>query len=342
MSSTMERNHKLDFLRAVSIICVLIIHCVVLYEPTTAAERVIGGWLEMVTRPCIAVFLFISGYLFKTNLQDSSYLWKKYKRVIMPYLFFCLVTLLSRGRSQIVTYIMSKPIDLIIDILLGNIWGIYYFVFVIVFLYTLAFIILRNPKLRTQLIPLTLLLFVVNLLQGAYYYPIVDTFNVSNSRLAILYSERFILSWPAFFFLGILFKKYNGQVLIERHSQKVIFFWVFIFTFYNCLYFIGIENIYEYNSVIGTFYSLTTIAALLLFNIKNKIIDFLSEVSYSIYLSHVFFVAELKLIGDDLGIEWSLLSWIIVSFFVSLIGSLILYLIAKLIFKQKSYLIIGA
>ena len=340
----MKREYKLDFLRALAIISVLIIHAVLFYEPSEkiGIEMLVGGWLTMTVRPCIAIFLFLSGYLFKTDFKDVSYLIKKYKRVILPYLFFSLITLIIRGKTQIIDYITSRPVDILIDILIGNTWGIYYFVFVIVFIYALAFFILKTPQFRVHLISITLLLFVLNLLQGAYYNSLINILNIANTEFARFYSERFLLSWPFFFFLGIIFKKYNGQLLIDNHKSLVTYCWIYIFTIYSFLYFIGVDNIDVFNSVIGTFYSLATIAFLLQFNIRNEFLNFLSKISYSIYLSHILFIDQFKNISHSLEIEWPFLSWLIIGFSVSLIGSIIVYLIAKILLKEKSGIIIGA
>lgn len=340
----MKREYKLDFLRALAIISVLIIHAVLFYEPSEkiSIEMLVGGWLTMTLRPCIAIFLFLSGYLFKTDFKDVSYLIKKYKRVIIPYLLFSLITLIIRGKTQIIDYITSRPSDILIDIVIGNIWGIYYFVFVIVFIYTLAFFILKNTQFRVHLISITILLFVLNLLHGAYYNSLINILNIANTEFARFYSERFLLAWPFFFFLGIIFKKYNGQVLIDNHKSLVTYCWIYIFTIYSFLYFIGVDNIDVFNSVIGTFYSLATIAFLLQFNIKNEFLNFLSKISYSIYLSHILFIDQFKNISHSLGIEWPFLSWLIIGFSVSLIGSIIVYLIAKIFLKEKSGIIIGA
>jgi peptidoglycan/LPS O-acetylase OafA/YrhL len=97
-----------------------------------------------------------------------------------------------------------------------------------------------------------------------------------------------------------------------------------------------------FNSVIGTFYSLATIAFLLQFNIRNEFLNFLSKISYSIYLSHILFIDQFKNISHSLEIEWPFLSWLIIGFSVSLIGSIIVYLIAKILLKEKSGIIIGA
>jgi fucose 4-O-acetylase-like acetyltransferase len=82
----MKRDHKLDFSRALAILGVLVIHSVGRYAHSEI-EGIIGGWFGLVARPCIAIFLFVSGVLFEKG-QNISYLRHRMRRVLYPYLFF--------------------------------------------------------------------------------------------------------------------------------------------------------------------------------------------------------------------------------------------------------------
>lgn len=339
----MERNHKLDLLRAIAIICVLIIHACNQRYTNTDTELLISAWLTTFTRPCIAIFIFLAGYLFRQSNLNIDYLFRKYQRVLVPYLVFCLLTILERGRTGTIGYIGSNLDDILLGIVTCDIRGIYYYIFVIVILYTMAYIVLSNQWLNDRIVPITIGFFVLNLLHGTYYDSIAETLGLVNADTGIvpLYHDRFLFYWPFFMFLGILFKRYNWQQFIDSRKYTVISFWIATFISYNILFFLNVDNIYGYNSVIGTFYSIATIAFLLLSNFQHAVVTFLSQISYFIYLIHYFFLSILDEITNDLGLE--LPFWFsIIRFTIMLTGSILCYLIGKQLLKRNSVIVMGA
>jgi surface polysaccharide O-acyltransferase-like enzyme len=339
----MERNHKLDFLRAFAIICVLVIHTTNERYAHTDTEFWISAWLNTFTRPCIAIFIFLAGYLFRQKNLDLDYLFRKYQRVLVPYLFFALLTILERGRSGTLGYVSNHFQDILYGIVTCDIRGIYYYIFVIVILYTLAFIVLKNEWLSDRVVPITLGLFALNLLHGAYYGSIANSLGLVDASTSIVpfYHDRFLFYWPFFMFLGILFRRHNWQQVIDSKQHTVLWFWIAIFVSYNVLFFLNVDNIYGYNSVIGTFYSIATIAVLLLSNIHGAVVTFLSQISYSIYLTHYFFLSLLDGLEVDLGLRMPL--WFSIFRFTLILGSSILvYVIGKQLLKRKSVIVLGA
>jgi peptidoglycan/LPS O-acetylase OafA/YrhL len=328
----------MDWIRAIAIIFVLIIHsaheCVY-----TDQQELIAGWFSTVTRPAIAMFLFISGYFFK-EYPSFSYLLTRYKRVLIPYLFFSFLAILYQQRIiYVFNYVVSDWDTLFINLLIGYTWGVYWFIPLIIFVYSMAFLVLHF-RFGQNLLLLTLVLFVINLLHSAYYVPLIQSCGIEDNKLIWYYSYRFFISWPFFFFLGLLFRKYNIEKAITDYSGVIIFLWIATFLVVNALYFTGV-GLDMYNSVIGTIYSLATICLILLINLENRVITFISKISYLIYLAHYFFVTGFKAAEGILGIQWPFWFWLI-SFFVSLIGPMILYFLAKKILREKSSLVVGA
>jgi len=338
----MERNHKLDFLRAFAIICVLVIHTTNQRYAHTDTEFWISAWLNTFTRPCIATFIFLAGYLFRQRNLDLDYLFRKYQRVLVPYLFFAVLTVLEQGRTGTIGYVSNNLQGILFGIVTCGIRGIYYYIFVIIVLYTLAFVVLKTRWLNERIVPITIGLFALNLLHGAYYNSIATTLGLIDGSTGYvpLYHDRFLFYWPFFMFLGILFKRYNWQEVINSRKNTVIWFWVSIFAAYNVLFFLSIDNIYGYNSVIGTFYAIATIAFLLLSDLRHAVIVFLSQISYSIYLTHYFFLSFLNEWEADAGLEMPL--WFsIIRFTLILGGSILVYLIGKQLLKRNSVVVIG-
>jgi peptidoglycan/LPS O-acetylase OafA/YrhL len=330
----MKRDHKLDFSRALAILGVLVIHSVGRYAHSEI-EGIIGGWFGLVARPCIAIFLFVSGVLFEKG-QNISYLRHRMRRVLYPYLFF--------SAFASVYEVSFNHINSIYEILLrictGGIFNIYYFVFVIVCMYIIVFILDKLGVLEKYITALLLVSLMINLLHVSYFKQICDFLDIKD-KWKDYYLIRSLLIWSPYYLFGIYYRAFKLEKTILENKILIRVVWVSTLAFYSLLHLIQIGNIDGYNSVIGTTYSLTTILFLLTFDIRGKGIYFLSTISYSIYLSHIFFVYALRDFAHISAIE--LPFWFgLISLILSLIGSLLVYYIGKLAFRSKSLCIIGA
>ena len=330
----MERDHKLDFLRALAIIGVLVIHSAARYADTEF-ESMIGGWFALVARACIANFLFVSGALFKRN-QDVSYLEHRIKRVLYPYLFFSAFALVYKVSLNLIDNIY----EVLLRIFTGGIFNIYFFVFVIICMYIIIFILDKSGILEKYLAALLLISLMINLLHASYSKQIFDFLGVED-KWKDYYYLRTLLIWSPYYFLGICYRSFKLEKAVLENKMLIRVTWIFIIIFYSLLYFIDIDNIGGYDSVIGTIYSFATILFLLTFNVRSQLIYFISKTSYSIYLSHIFFVYILRDVAPLFLIEVPF--WLgLISLILSFIGSLCVYYIAKLVFKSKSMYFIGA
>ncbi len=332
------RNHKMDLVRATAIIFVLIIHSSHEYV-NNYNQEIIAGWFSTVTRPTIAMFLFVSGYFFNPN-PTLPYLLKHYKRVLVPYFVFsCLAILYQQQIIGVPNYIISHWNIVLINLLMGYTWGVYWYIPTIIFVYTIAFFVLHSSQ--KNLIWITIVSFVINLLHGTYYAPIVDFLGVGESKVIWYYSYRFFISWPFFFFLGLTFRHYCLEEIVNNHCKKILLLWIGIFLVVNLIYFTKVGLTDMYNSVIGTIYAVSTIFLVLTIDVKSATITFVSKLSFLIYLAHYFFIAGLKTVEKMSGTVWPFWFWVF-SFAISLIGPIVLYFIAKKILHDKSILIIGA
>jgi len=333
----MERDHKLDFLRALAIIGVLVIHSATRYAGSEL-ERAIGIWFTVVASPCIALFLFVSGALFRQD-QDVSYLKHRMKRILCPYLVFSTFALIYIYKASLPAIVADIKVVLL-KILTGGIFNIYYFVFVITCIYIISYLLDKLGFLEKYIISIFLVSLMVNLLHASYFRQLCDYVGVKD-KWRNYYYLRTLLIWFPFYFFGICYRflKLEKTILEKKILIRVI--WAFIFVFYSLLHFMHIDNIAGHNSVIGTTYSLTTILFLLTFNIRNEDMCFISKISYSMYLSHIFFVYMLKDVSSLLFVKVPF-SFSLISFILSFTGSLFVYYIVKLVFKSRSLYIIGA
>lgn len=345
----MERDYKVDFLRAIAIIFVLIIHSTNRYG-VTHTELLIANWFALFTRPTIAIFLFIAGYLIKIDAFGTRQLSRRLVRVLVPYAIFSLLALLydTIGFYQVsLEAWMLELGDFALDFMVANTMSIYYFVFVIISMYLMAFLILRVGFLRARLRSITIILVVLNVLHALFFEPIVQYFQLSDSQLLFIYFYRSPLIWSAFFFLGILFRQYDGQKIVDQYRTHIWALFSGVFILYNILYFtlfqhsfIGRTADLGYNSIIGTVYSLITVFFLLTFNFQHKAIDFLSRISYFLYLSHIFFVYILQTLIFRLDLYrgfWAIL----VSLAISFVGPIVLYFIMKRMLGKRTQFLLG-
>jgi peptidoglycan/LPS O-acetylase OafA/YrhL len=330
----MERDHKLDFLRALAIIGVLVIHSAERYAHSEI-EGVIGGWFALVARPSIAIFLFVSGALFKKG-QDISYLKHRLKRVLYPYLVFSALALAYKLGFNLIGNIY----DTFLRILTAGTFNIYFFVFVIVCIYIVIFALDKSGILEKHIASLLLISLIINLLHASYFKQICDVWGVKD-KWKDYYYLRSLLIWLPYYLFGIYYRSFELGKIVFENRILVRVLWVSTFAFYSFLHFMQIGNIDGYNSVIGTIYSLTTILFLLTFDFKNQIITFISKISYFLYLSHIFFVYALRDFARNLEIVLPF-GFGLVSLILSFVGPLLVYVIAKRVFKSRSYYTIGA
>jgi len=182
---------------------------------------------------------------------------------------------------------------------------------------------------------------IMNLLHGVYYPDISSKLTSFASMHVIteLYTLRLPFSWPFYFFAGMLFRQYNLINVIKEMKNSIFLNWTFLFLIYNGLIFLNYHYI-DYCSVIETLYSLAIIMVLLLFSPTNKYLSLIGQMSYTIYLSHLFFVFGLRNLSWRIDINWPY--WFTaVSFMLSLLGPVCLCLFGKKILGDKSKLFIG-
>lgn len=281
-----QRDRNFDFMKAVAIICVLIIHCAFGCESTGGANQQIADWLGTFTRPCIAIFLFVAGYFFTRNTSRAQ-MFLRLKRILIPYLLFSVLAFLYQTRViHALETFLAQPGLVLRDLLIGNTWGIYWFIPVILTNSLLGWWLIRDN--RPSLIWITLAFFVINLIHTAYFDRIVALAGIADDPGLWLYSYRFYVSWPFYFFFGALAHQYQLVRVFRTNRKAVVLLWLLVFVTYNLLFAFGVVQPGGYNSVIDTLASLSAIAALCTLQVNVPLFSFIGETSYTIYLFHFF------------------------------------------------------
>lgn len=284
------RDYKLDWMRAIAIILVLLIHSSTRYLDSGTAGMQIALIISTLSRPCIAIFLFLAGYLYEPKTNQTGYFFNKFKRVLFPYLAVSFFAIWYTYKGVPIDSIWQNKLVILRDIVFGNTTGIYYFVFLILVIYLLYYIYLRIFK--TKYIEWVLMFFlIVNILHGFLSDSISNALSI-DLQTYVFYLYRSPLVWIVFFLFGVVVRKKREAVEEQIGKNKRITWLIFVsmVLFVSVLILNG-ESINMYNTLIGTLFSLATIAFLYIIRFRrSKIIEAISKSSYLIYLTHIFVV----------------------------------------------------
>jgi hypothetical protein len=335
-------NLQFDMLRSLAIIAVLIIHSInrnTGYGPVDSFFALV----TLLVRPCIAVFLFLSGALFNINPVNQSKLKNKCLKVIVPYLIFSLFAVYLLYGTKLFSLTSKDIFQITFDILIGETFGIYYFVFIIVLMYIIGYFLVNNKRLYQNIIPILLFTLALNTLHTSYGFQLWSAITNNNNIISYsLYGNRSLFLWSCFFIAGIVYQKYNWQQYINKWRFELRLFWVSIFILYIVLFFSPLpkELIDGYHSPIGTIYGFSTVFLLLTFSANSSRWKYLSERSYFIYLIHIFFVYGL--LGSIRLLKVAPDAWVsVTSVFFSLSMSIAMYWICYRVLPPSKRWILG-
>ena len=187
-----------------------------------------------------------------------------------------------------------------------------------------------------------LVLLAINLLHAVLYQPLLRALNLTDNPWVWIYSYRFFISWPFYFFLGAVFQQHKLEDRLSAYRGWIIGGWAVLLAVMVGMNIAHIGYpIDAYNSVIGTLFSTLTILILLIVPVRGKVIILLSQTSYYLYLSHYFFISFINYLGERFNIDFPF--WFAgVCLAACLGGSLLLYWAAKKLLKQHTTYLLGA
>ena len=209
---TKRRYKEIDLLRGIAIILVILGHAIIVY-PINLHET---GWCSVLfTWVCsvhMPLFFLISGFCYSFRWgQDSfgseyrKYLWKKTKRLLIPYLVFCGISIVMKILFPALVNNKASFADDVMDIFLrgGGYW----------FLYTLFFIFLIFPVLEIIYKRCFLLFVVLN----AYFLFLwmCDALPVKTD----IFTLKDICHYLSYFSAGFIIKKDLDKV--KKSYEKV-------------------------------------------------------------------------------------------------------------------------
>ncbi len=275
------KNNAIQFMRGICILCVVLIHCTGgLYYEYQSFWQNYSIIIRQAINFAVAIFIFLSGYLTSLEKINKSYILKRLKRLVMPYLIWSFLYIaLSLGPTS--------PKKIIHLLLTGASSAQLYYIVVLLQLTLLVPIIKLFHKniFGRAIIILTSLI---------WYFAIYYTkFTLPNKMLLFP-------AWLLFYYLGIYAKDKNLKYLIKPKYLPILitlflsaaeaFLLNSIFKNYN----ISVAQLQISNIV----YSLA-VANLVLHLINSEkhyfeIITKIGDYSYGIYYMHMLVIAVIS------------------------------------------------
>ncbi len=333
------RDQTLELMRGLAIVGVLVIHTFYRFaEP--GAERIAFALPALIARPCIALFLFCSGYFARMGGSTEKFRYRL-RRLILPYLFFSLFAYPFKEAVGIPFETALIPLDLV----LGNTMGIYYYVLVIFYIHLLEWLLSRKGILPKHLYLVFFIFLALNFLFTSLFDPLWAKFGgPGRYHLFIIWRSPFI--WPCFFFLGTVAR--TGGLRSWAGRNRALLFWLWLagaaaicLVFISGIYPTRTPAFLGYNSPLGTVYSLAAIFFLLTFNSCPGWLKSLSRLSYPVYLSHIFFVYTWRWLIREYVDQPS--AWLgPLGLPLALAGSLGVYWLARIALGPRSKWVVGA
>ena len=306
----MKRNDKIQILRAIAIIAVVLIHTCP------------NGNFQYICRPfinfAVATFLFLSGYLTKIEkTKEQGFYKKRIFRVLIPYIIWSLIYSLASFES-----IGKLFLNLITTKSAATLYYIYVYIQFVVLTPLLYKIACSKYRWMIWIIP------ILSIIIFEYYYWISG--NEINKYLSVIWDVS-CLGWVGYYYLGLLLgnkiinvsitaKKLLVLLIISIPLQIVEGYWLFNIGEENC----GTQL--KFTSLITS-----TITMLLFYKFlannkikcTNKFLILIGDYSFGIYLSHILIMKILSKLPLYPNIPYIINSLIIVliSLFCAYIGN---------------------
>src|SRR5262249_17590884 len=166
-ASAVARDLGIDTMRGVAILMVIGIHS--LQQPLNSWETITDAAL----RPCVAIFLFASGYL--TALSGRVPLWKRLKAAVIPYAIAFVVAYVYMALHN--PAMDHRPMTALARFVLAYAF-VYYYVFVYIGctigLWLVFSVAHAGSRSESRVIALLLLAILFGLIVGSYLDPLLS------------------------------------------------------------------------------------------------------------------------------------------------------------------------
>ncbi|MAJ58824.1 MAG: hypothetical protein CBC48_01990 [bacterium TMED88] len=290
------RNPAIDWIKAVGILCVVFIHCLPSFLNPDATP--LETWLHAMTSFAVPGFLFASGFLYAEQRERPSWatMRRRLRRILIPYLVFSVLTYVIpvshfvTRTSWIDQHWLGSSLgptwgSILDSLAFGSAAGPYYYVFVIFWLTLATPLIARIPR---SLFPV----FVLGSIAIGWGFA-----GLHWGLSSFFWWFRNPLHWLCFFALG-WWACLHHQHLIRWTVKSRMQWLVAIGALWSVIaVYLALRPTGAWE-VLARWLSIYLTIALIFFASVGRertpsSIRWLSDASYSIYLSHIFFVNAL-------------------------------------------------
>jgi fucose 4-O-acetylase-like acetyltransferase len=285
-ASVTSRDIGIDTMRGVAVLMVIGIHS--LRQPLDAWETV----TDAVLRPCVPIFLFVSGYL--TGLSGQVPLWKRLKAAVIPYAIAFVAAYIYMALHN--PAMDHRPTTALARFVLAYAF-VYYYVFVYVGCTAglrLAFRSSSPPgQSEPRLVAFLLLAILLGLTVGSYLDPLAFRLGFGESLVEEV-RVRDIPFWFAFMALGALVGIFRIKPVLTDIRLQLFAATFVAYIFYAGVRLFRIGDAADYDSIAFFGYAALLCCLLLARHAELPFIAALGSGSYFIYLWHIFFVMFLR------------------------------------------------
>ncbi len=312
------RNYRLDFIRALAILMVILGHSIIIYDPAWGViKSAVESQFCIVIKRCIdliqmPLFYAISGYVFYLTMNKSNFpnfFLNKVKRLLVPFIFVGLFFMLPIKLFLAIPGCVASLETLFFFLVRGNNVGHLWFLPTLFIVFIISEIILRENKS-----------FVCDSIVA--FFAIIASVIPSKFSIGIPYMN-FVLEYFHYFFFGFLISKYGFDGLKYLKALFIVIPVVFL---------VGYALV-SYSPIIMST-CLVFIFFVVVPNYSNLIIGEISKNSFGLYLFHSPLIYFSFTYFPNLNPFYMFLINFILFGFVA-------YLITKLIRKTKFKFIIG-
>lgn len=272
----MKKNDYFQYLRAISIIAVIVIHSLTVGDDYVLALRQFINF-------CVALFIFLSGYLTDTNIGSTREFYKKrILRVAIPYVIWSFVYIVI-DRDFSIMSIVKKMIT-------GQACGAYYYIIVYIQLVLLTpvcikFIKKRKYRYLGHLTPITVI--------------ILSVFAYLKHPIPFPYNSLTFLVWFIFYFYGMQVRNYNLETKLKEDLNKNIMLYI------GCVVLSILEgklwsHIGDFSMAISQIKISSILTSICFINIaiaiqgkvvaNSNVLKNIGDYSFGIYLIHLLFI----------------------------------------------------
>jgi peptidoglycan/LPS O-acetylase OafA/YrhL len=282
-----SRDDVVDSMRGIAILMVIGIHS--LPQPLDASWE---KSLDAALRPCVPVFLFVSGYL--TALSGRVPLARRLKAALIPY---AIAFVAAYAYMALHNPAMDHRIGAMLARFgLGYVF-VYYYVFVYVWCTLGLWLIFAvagtgKPDSRRRIAVLLVLSMCCGLLAGSYLDPAMARLGVPDAQLDEV-RMRDIPFWFSFVALGALTAMLGG--LADQSMRRTLFgAMLATYLLYAAVRILNIGDAAFYDSTAFFAYAALLCVSVFALQPKSPLFAWIGSGSYFIYLWHIFVVMALR------------------------------------------------